>query len=136
MSLLPSLVITRPKVSTVVFDQSILLGVWLSDCRDPILSFFSIHLKSIAFVKIVKGFNSFSDTKLMVSSTNWLILYTTFPIGFCLIFNARISVAIMNRYGEMGHPCLTPLWSWNQSELTPLLITAEEMLLYRVLVKK
>ncbi len=47
---------------------------------------------------------------------------------------AKSSTAMVNKYGDMGHPCLTPHWGLNHSEISPLLMTAEEIFLYIVLI--
>ncbi len=48
---------------------------------------------------------------------------------------AKISTVMINKYGDMGHPCLIPHWGLNHSEISPLLMTAEEIFLYIVLIK-
>ena len=59
------------------------------------------------------------------SSANWLSLISEpkilipFMIEFCLILFDRISAVMINRYGETGHPCLTPLEGFNQSVAKP-----------------
>ena len=51
----------------------------------------------------------------LVSSANWLSFISEpkilipFMIDFCLILFDSISAVRINRYGESGHPCLTPL---------------------------
>ena len=61
----------------------------------------------------------------LVSSANWLSLISEpkilipIMVEFCLILFDSISVRI-NRYGESGHPCLTPLEGLNQFVASPL----------------
>ena len=66
----------------------------------------------------------------LVSSANWLIL-TSFPNKlipltrlFCRILAAKISTPRTKRYGESGHPCLTPLEGLNHLVTKPLFKTA------------
>ena len=62
----------------------------------------------------------------LVSCANWLSLISEpkilipFMIEFCLILFDSISAVRINRYGESGHPCLTPLEGLNQSVAKPL----------------
>ena len=59
--------------------------------------------------------SSSNRTNIWVSSAYSLILCSLFPIliplilEFWRIFMANNSEAMMNRYGESGHPCRTPL---------------------------
>ncbi len=50
------------------------------------------------------------------------------------MFIASNSTESKNKYGEIGHPCLTPLAGKNQSEISPLLIIAVCILVYKVLM--
>ena len=69
----------------------------------------------------------------LVSSANWLSLISEpktlipFMIEFCLILFDSISAVKINRYGESGHPCLTPLEGLNQSVAKPLFKAALSM---------
>ena len=62
----------------------------------------------------------------LVSPANWLSLISElkilipFKIEFCLILFDSISAVRINRYGESGHSCLTPLERLNQSVAKPL----------------
>jgi hypothetical protein len=53
----------------------------------------------------------------MLSSENSDTLTTSFPICIplisfcCLIYLARTSITTLNRYGEIGQPCLVPDFS-------------------------
>ena len=62
----------------------------------------------------------------LVSAANWLSLIsepkilTSLMVEFCSILLDSISAVKINRYGESGHPCLTPLDDLNQSVAKPL----------------
>ncbi len=55
-----------------------------------------------------------SLTKQLVSTANWLIFIsipsTMIPLmlSFSLMLIASNSTVIINKYAEIGHPCLTP----------------------------
>ncbi len=63
--------------------------------------------------------------KRVISSANWVNLIPESPIiilwilGFSLVHIAKCSTDMINKYGEMGHPCLTPHWGLNHSEISP-----------------
>ena len=62
----------------------------------------------------------------LVSAANWLSLISEpkilipLMVEFCFILLDSVSAVKINRYGESGHPCLTPLESLNQSVAKPL----------------
>ncbi len=62
-----------------------------------------------------------------------LLISIFFILGFYLMPIARSSTTIMKRCGEIGQPCLTPCMGLNQSEVSPLFITTEDIFLYNVL---
>ncbi len=51
------------------------------------------------------------------------------------MLTTKSSTAMMNKYGDKGHHCLIPRWGLNHSEISPLLMTAEEIFLSIVLIK-
>ncbi len=69
----------------------------------------------------------------VVSSANCVIfkilplISISFILGFSLMTMARSSTAIMKRYGEIGQPCLTPRMGLNQSDVSSLFTTTEDI---------
>ncbi len=45
-----------------------------------------------------------------------------------LILVARVSNAVINRYADKGHPCLTPTWRLKLLPVLPLFKTVEELM--------
>ena len=84
------------------------------------LDFFTFKLRPASLPKPVTVFRAFSKEfklaqKKFVLSANWLSLIS-FPnifiptmLGSCLILLAGTSAERINKYGERGHPCRTPL---------------------------
>ena len=70
------------------------------------------------------GFSKYT----IMSSANRDNLTSSLPIGICfisfscLIALARTFNAMLNRSGERGHPCLTPVFKGNASSFCPLSI--------------
>ena len=70
----------------------------------------------------------------MVSSAYWLILTSSLPRERPLMLLllrtvlAKTSAARINKYGESGQPCLTPLRGWKKLLDQPLLSTQLSML--------
>ncbi len=54
--------------------------------------------------------------------------------GLFPILLARVSNAVINRYADKEHPCLTPLWRLKYLPVWPLFKTVHWMLLYIVLI--
>lgn len=77
------------------------------------------------------------STKHTVSSANRLIfissLFTFIPLISLLFLTlfASGSVAKMNKYGEIGHPCRTPFPSLNQLLIFPLFNSVASISVYR-----
>ena len=85
--------------------------------------------KSSNISMIFKMDTSWNSENIWVSSAYCLIL-NSFPfllipmISFsCLIVRAIVSAAIINGYGDKGHPCLTPLLILKYSDACPLFQT-------------
>lgn len=64
---------------------------------------------------------------ILVSSAYWLTgvdfgsSYIGGILGFLLMYSAIISTPVINRYGDSGHPCLTPLESGKNLDICSLL---------------
>ncbi len=99
------------------------------------------HILNLLKIFIISIMDSMLVIKQVISSANWVNLISEFPIlipwilGFSLMLMAKSSTAMINKYGDIGYPCLTPCWGLNHYEILPLLTTAEEIFLYIVLIK-
>ena len=88
----------------------------------------------------IKFFNDIlSFTKHVVSSDicvifiSQLLIVILFMASFSLILHDRVSASNMNRYGDNGQPCLTPLSKRNHLDVWPLFSTVADISWYRVL---
>ena len=62
-----------------------------------------------------------------------LLIVIPFMISFSLILHDRVSASNMNRYGDNGQPCLTPLPKRNHLDGWPLFSTVADISWYKVL---
>ena len=62
-----------------------------------------------------------------------LLVVNTFMASFSPILHDRISASNMNRYGDNGQPCLTPLSKRNHLDVWSLFSTVADIYWYRVL---
>ena len=88
----------------------------------------------------IKFFNDIlSFTKHVVSSAiciifvSQLLIVIPFMASFSLILHGRVSASNVNRYGDNGQPCLTPLSKRNHLDVWPLFSTVANISWYRVL---
>ena len=86
--------------------------------------------------------NDFSEpfNNRVVSSAYWDILYSNLSTLMPLIslsfriFIESISAHRINKYGEIGSPCLQPLWRINLSDKFPHWFTLEYVFSYRACI--
>ena len=98
----------------------------------------SEHISKSLKIVIKLWIESLSLTKQVVSSASCVILISVLCMHIPLtllsvrILLARVSTAIINKYGDRGQPCRTPLPMENHLDICPLFSTAAHISFYSV----